>query len=67
MVAGKFKHGKPGQIPISFNKDQRKPLADNLSSRTDAMYSPKLPPTRYTSFGKPSGVKTYSLKTEVGR
>lgn len=64
-TAGLFKNGKPGQIPVSFNKDQRKPLSDNLTSRTDAMYAPKLPPTRFTTFGKPSGNKTFSMKTPV--
>lgn len=38
-----FKNGVDNRISIGFNKDMRKPLSDNLKSRTDAMYDPRLP------------------------
>lgn len=38
-----YARGVESRIPISFSRDQRKPLSDNVKSRTDALYHPKLP------------------------
>lgn len=42
-VDGIFRNGPvKGKILPGFNLDTRKPLAENLTSTTDALYSPKL-------------------------
>ena len=61
-LSGLYRTGKDTTPKIGFNKDHRKPLADNVKSRTDAMYDPKLPPTRYTTFGKSSGMNLLIIR-----
>jgi hypothetical protein len=62
-ASGVFKDGKDHRVHVGFNKDNRKPLADNVTSRTDAMYTIKLPPGRSTCFGHPNNMRAFSLKT----
>ena len=41
-ITDQYKNGRESKIKPGFNKDKRKELADNNSSRTDASYYPKL-------------------------
>mmetsp|Transcript_45983 Transcript_45983/g.143881 ORF Transcript_45983/g.143881 Transcript_45983/m.143881 type:complete len:265 (-) Transcript_45983:199-993(-) len=50
-----YRYGKESRIPIGFNRDERKPLADNLSSTTEAQYFPQLPKKPATDFSRGSG------------
>lgn len=58
-LEGVFKHGRDGKIPISFNKDQRKPLTDNES--VDAYYVPRIPKGKSVTIGARRKEKTLGL------